>query len=201
MNPNRRPRPGISPVELMESWLPAELRRLGGHGLPPATVRITLADDSGARQGCWDLLSGPDPRVVPCSDAARPRVTLRLSTTDWMAITVGEPGPVDLCPPGASPTDLLFLDSPSQQMLDALSGMFLFEVRGYNGRTWRLWATFGDQQPGQEPDAVIATDAETYGAILSGALSGPEAYFTGKITIEGDAGLGMQVGMGLMPKF
>ncbi len=31
-------------------------------------------------------------------------------------------------------------------------------------------------------------------------MAAPEAYFTGKITIAGDAGRGMQVGLALLPK-
>ena len=48
--------------------------------------------------------------------------------------------------------------------------------------------------------ATIRTDAETYGAILARTLAAPEAYIKGKITISGDAGKGMQVGLALLPK-
>lgn len=182
----------------MERWLPEELGRLGGAGLPPMTVRFRLSGEGG---GCWDVTTGAEVRGRTCQPEARPLVTIAMTAQDWRAIAVGEQGPVDLCPPAASPTDLLFVDTGSQQLLQSLSGTFRFEVEQYNGRTWQLTATFGEAPPAERPDAVISTDAATYAAILGRRLSAPEAYFGGQIRIEGDAGLGMQVGLALLPKF
>jgi predicted lipid carrier protein YhbT len=82
-----------------------------------------------------------------------------------------------------------------------MTGAFAFEVTEFNGRTWRLLALFGGAGAGAEPDATIRTDAQTYSEILARKLSAPEAYFSGRITISGDAGRGMQVGLALLPKF
>jgi hypothetical protein len=200
MNERRRPPADISPRDLICSWLPAELDRLGSAaGLPDMRVRIEL---DGAGGGSWDLvLKAGKLTGGPLDAAQKPLVTLRLSVQDWRALAVGEPGPVTLTPPTASPTDLLFIDSASQQLLQNLGGSFAFEVEGYNGRTWRLLASFGDVAPGAAPDAVIRTDAQTYADILARKTSGPEAYFGGRITISGDAARGMQVGLALLPKF
>jgi hypothetical protein len=190
MNEKRRPPAEISP---------AEIARLGSAaGIPDLCVRVEL---EGAGGGTWDLLTAGGRMTVGGPDAARrPLVTLTLSVPDWRAVMIGEPGPVTLTPPRASPTDLLFVDAASQQLLANLTGTFLFEVREYNGRAWKLWATFGAQGRKEPADAVIATDAATYAAILARTLAAPEAYFTGKLTISGDAGLGMQVGLALLPK-
>ena len=185
-------------------WLPSEIDRLGtAAGMPEVTVRFQITgEDEG---GTWDLGARGGELVADVAtdgDAgARPQVTITMTAEDLRAIIIGEPGPVDLAPPEASPTDLLFVDRSARTMLDQVSGTFLFEVRNYNGRTWRLTATFGGGPAGAEPDAVIAIEAELYGQILAREKSAAEAYFTGGIKLTGDVEKGMQVGVALMPKF
>jgi putative sterol carrier protein len=198
MEAHRRPDRDITPEDFFISWLPAEIERLGSaRGIPDMLVRMELAGQGG---GTWDLVTGGGVLTVSAgpTDGA-PLVLLRMSVQDWRAIVAGEEGPVDLSPPNASPTDLLFVDRASQQLLATMSGTFRFEVADYNGRTWCLTAVFGAVEAG-EPDATISTDAETYGKVLAREMAAPEAYFTGKITIAGDAGRGMQVGLALLPK-
>jgi hypothetical protein len=161
-------------------------------------VRVELEGEGG---GAWDLLTrGGQLEVSPPQPERVPLVKLRMSVQDWRAIVVGEAGPIDLTPPSASPTDLLFVDGAAQQLLSQIAGTFRFEVSGYNDRTWSLTAVFGGGEPAEPPAAIIATDAETYSKILARELAAPEAYFSGRITITGDAGLGMQVGLALLPK-
>lgn len=200
MRPHRRPPEEITAAEFFTAWLPAELERLGsGSNIPEMLVRIELAGEGG---GAWDLhMVEGSLQVGPPDPAAQPLVRLDMTEQDWRAIVVGEPGPVDLTPPSASPTDLLFVDSAARQLLATVQGTYLFAVHHYNGRTWRLRATFGGEPPTEQPVATISIEAETYAAILARELAAPEAYFNGKITIEGDAGLGMQVGLALLPKF
>ncbi len=198
-----RPPPETTPAQFFEQWLPAELERLGGGagGIADMVVRMRLEGDPEVGGG-WDLVTRRgELKALPVDHEREARVTLIMSVQDWRAIVLGEEGPVDLSPPTASPTDLLFLDAVSQEMLEAVDGTFRFEVCDYNGRIWTLWAIFGAGGQREPPDAVIATDAVTYGAILARELSPPEAYLDRRITIQGDAGQGMQVGMALMPKF
>jgi hypothetical protein len=200
MEEHRRPPVDITPERFFTQWLPAEIERLGSAtGVPDMLVRITLSGQGG---GTWDLLTRQGRLLVsPPVDVASPLVTLSMTVRDWRAIVVGEEGPVDLAPRASTSTDLLFVDSAAQKILATINGTFRFEVRDYNDRTWTLVATFGDQPPGDTPDSVIAIDAVTYGAILAGELMAPEAYFSGKITVEGDQALGLQVGLALLPKF
>jgi putative sterol carrier protein len=197
MNEKRRPPPEITPEAFFTTWLPEEIARLGAARVPDLCVRVAITGEGG---GSWDIEVKGGALTTSAADSARsPLVTLTLSVQDWRAIMVGEPGPVSLTPPNASPTDLLFVDGSSQQLLQAMTGTFAFEVRNYNGRTWRLLASF--KGPATDPpDAVIGTDAETYAALLARTISAPEAYFSQKITITGDAGRGMQVGIALLPK-
>jgi hypothetical protein len=199
MESHRRPSRDITPEEFFTSWLPAEIQRLGSAtAIPDMVVRMELTGEGG---GCWDLHPSAGELQVTASEPADPPplVYLRMTVQDWRAIVAGEDGPVDLSPPSASPTDLLFVDSGSQQLLAMIDGTYRFEVRDYNGRTWTLIAAFNGA-PADPPVATIGTDAETYGAILARELAAPEAYFGGKITITGDAGRGMQVGLALLPK-
>jgi putative sterol carrier protein len=195
---HRRPPPEITPEDFFESWLPSELERLGSAAAPQLLVRVAL---SGAGGGSWDLQMADGKLETTAGGTGKPLVTLMLTVQDWRAIIVGEEGPVDLAPPKASPTDLLFVDAAAQQLLAAISGTYRFEVTDFNGRTWILTALFNEDKPADPPTATITTDAETYAAILARELAAPEAYFQQKIKITGDAGRGMQVGLALLPKF
>ena len=201
MRGDRGPAADLTPAQFFEQWLPSELERLGVASMTDMVVRVNLTGEAG---GSWDLvISKGALSVSPVDQARAAQVGLEMTEQDWRAIALGEPGPVDLSPPGTSPTDMLFVDAASQGMLAAVTGLFRFEVRQYNGRTWVLQATFGqvNRAAGAAPDALIATDAATYGAILARELSAPEAYLDGRISIQGDPVKGMQVGMALIPRF
>src|SRR5205823_4952732 len=106
---------------------------------------------------------------------------------------------------------ILFLDKGAQQLLSSVKGTVRFEVTGYNGRTWALMVTFGMGGAGgsdgtggaaaTQADATISVDAETYAAILARTLAPPQAFFSGKVKLTGDASLAMQLGMAMMPRF
>jgi putative sterol carrier protein len=193
-----RPPRDITPRRFFEEWLPAQLAASGQGATRPLTVRVRLEGDEG---GAWDLRLGPDGLQVGAPTGGDADVTIRQTVTDWKAIAVGEAGAVDLAPPQASPTDILFLDSAAQQILGTVRGTVRFEVTGYNARTWMLDVRFGAGDPGAEPDATISVDAETYGEILARRMPPPQAYFAGKVKLLGDMNLAMQLGMAMMPRF
>jgi hypothetical protein len=203
MNKSRRPPADLTPEKFFTEWLPAEMARLGGAGAggsarPGMRVRVELSGEGGGR---WDLVAAAGGLAVhPADDRASPLVVLSLTTADFRAMVLGEGGPASLTPAAASPTDLFFVDAASQGLLASLSGVFRFEVRGFEGRTWQLTAKIGTPARG-ERETVIATDAATYAAILARQTTAMEAYLAQKITLEGDLAKGMQVGLALMPKF
>lgn len=200
MNDKRRPPEDITPETFFSRWLPDELARLGSApNIPPTRVRAVLEGDGG---GSFDLVF-EEGRVTggPADPAATPQVALGITVQDWRAAMVGEAGAVDLLPDQATATDLMFLDAAAQRLVTMLGGAYAFEVRDYNGRTWRLTAAFGGAPVEGPPTATIATDFSTYRAILDKTLTAPDALFSGKVTISGDQGKGMQVGLALFSKF
>ncbi|MSP63552.1 MAG: SCP2 sterol-binding domain-containing protein [Myxococcales bacterium] len=199
----KRPPRDMVPSAFFEEWLPgvfaAEFSG-GRRAAPEIRVRVRLQGEAG---GAWDLaISGGVLRVgQESAEGGEPLVTVTQTVEDWRAVAVGEEGAVDLAPPQASALDMLFVDSSSRQMLQAVRGTIRFEVTGYNGRTWAMTVKFGDQPQPPEPNATISIDAETYAKLRARQMQPPEAYFSGKIKMIGDTGLAMQLGMAMMPRF
>ena len=48
-----------------------------------------------------------------------------------------------------------------------------------------------------DTDVTLTADAETFQAMLSGDLNPTTAFMTGKLTVDGDMGLAMQLGAAL----
>lgn len=193
-----RPPKDITPARFFEEWLPAEVARAGVKPAADTTVRVELSGEGG---GSWDLNVGPSGMKVTAAADTPADVAIRQTVQDWRAVAVGEEGAVNLAPPQASPTDVLFLDRQAQQILQTVKGIVRFEVTGYNGRTWRTDVKIGRSTAWKvsgEPDATITVDADTYGQMLARQLAPPQAFFSGKIRLTGDANLAMALGMGMM---
>lgn len=181
-----------NPREFFERWLPAEFAKAGGAPGIETLVRVELEGTGG---GEWNLaVTGAKLELVKSGE---PDVVVAQSVDDWRAAT-------DLAPQGSSPRDMLMLDPATQQALAAIKGVVRFEVTGFADRTWRLTVAFGKgSAPARpmEPQATITVDAETQKLLLAGKMMPPEAYFAGKIQIQGDMNLAMQLGMAMMSRF
>ncbi len=203
MNGNRPPR-DITPAGFFSDWLPREFAAEFGAGKRAAadiTVAVKLEGEGGG-EFILDVKGGSLQQRAPGEPGPATMVSMTQSVADWRALAVGEDGAnVDLAPPQASPLDVLFVDPPSRQLMNAIKGLVSFEVHGYHGRTWAMEVKFGTQAERSEPDATISVDAVTYAAILSRKMAPPEAYFSGKIQMRGNTSLGMQLAMGMLPRF
>jgi len=201
--PAARPPRDITPHAFFTAWLVREFQSEFGAGKRRAsdiTVAVELDGEGGGRF-VLDVKDDTLTVRAPGGAGPEPMVTMRQTVADWRAVAVGEEGAVDLAPPEASPTDVLFVDPQSRQLMATLRGTLRFEVTGYNGRTWWMNVKFGTQPWATPPDATIAVDAETYAAMLSRKLAPPEAYFSGKIRLSGNTSLAMQLGMLMLPRF
>jgi hypothetical protein len=201
--PANRPPRDITAQHFFTEWLPREFETEFGPGKRAAadiTVAVNLEGDGGG-QWILDVKGGRIAVRAAGTPGPDPVVTMRQTVADWRAVAVGEQGAIDLAPPQASPTDVLFVDPASRQVMSAVKGTVRFEVTGYNGRTWWMIVKFGPQPEAASPDATIGVDAETYAKMLARQLAPPEAYFSGKIVLRGDTSLAMQLGMAMLPRF
>jgi len=84
----------------------------------------------------------------------------------------------------------------TQARIDLLAdvrGSVRFEVRGAGGFT--LLVHFGPGEPAPEPSTSIAVDRDAYAELRSGRLNPQDAFLGGRIQVEGDLQLAMQLAL------
>jgi hypothetical protein len=84
----------------------------------------------------------------------------------------------------------------TRQRLDNLSdvqGLFQFEVTGEGG--FALRTHFGPEPIPAEPSTTIRVDGDSYRALRAGALDPQSAFLDGRIRIEGDMQMAMQLAL------
>jgi putative sterol carrier protein len=84
----------------------------------------------------------------------------------------------------------------TQERIDNLAdvkGMLKFTVAGANG--FELFTHFGTDPVPDEPTASITVDEEAYRDLRSGELNPQDAFMNGRIQIEGDMQMAMQLAL------
>ena len=81
-------------------------------------------------------------------------------------------------------------------LLAGLAGSVRFEVRGEGG--FALLTQFGAGPPPAAPTTSITVDREAYHALRAGELNPQEAFLGGRIQVEGDLQLAMQLALAAM---
>jgi hypothetical protein len=87
----------------------------------------------------------------------------------------------------------------TQARIDSLvgiAGTVRFEVRGPDG--FALLVHFGPGEPAPTPTTSIAVDRDAYLDLRAGRLSPPDAVMSGRIQLEGDLQLAMQLALAAM---
>ena len=183
----------ITPADFFENWLPGQYQtvRAGLAQAPPdAVIGVALSGEGG---GDWTLTlaSGDLSVAASASDAAQ--IAIKQSVPDWRLVTT------QAASEGADPAAMASIDKllahPALGQLLTVRGSIGLRILGLQGRDFAVDITFGGIA---EPACVISVDADTIEQIRSGALPAPQAFFSGKLTMDGDPSLAMQIGMAFM---
>jgi hypothetical protein len=187
-----RPPAGISIVDFFETWLPAAYRATNRHAPSDApVVRATLSGEGG---GAWDLQAQDDLLAVEPAGRDAPGVWLRQPAADFRAAFDGSPDLPTLIPPGWSALDLLFLDPRDIELMRQVDGRALVELAGKRARRWSLDVAFGKKGVAAgRPRTTVRLDGTTYEGLQTGTVPPVQALLNGRLTVEGDRTLAMQL--------
>lgn len=187
-----RPPSGIVIADFFESWLPDAFAATGRRA--PANAPLVRATLSGAGGGAWDIECDDDRLIVTTTSAKPPDVWLRQPAKDFKAAFDGDPHLPALIPSGWSALDLLFLDPRDADMLRQVSGRVLVEITGKSGRRWSLDVAVGKAGVAAgRPRTTIRLDGNTFEGLQKGSLPPMQALLGGRLTIDGDRPLAMQL--------
>lgn len=78
-------------------------------------------------------------------------------------------------------------------VIAGVTGTLHFEVKGPDG--FKIVTHFGPGPVKEQPDTVIRVAPEVYGELRAGALDAQNAFMGGKIELEGDMQLAMQIAL------
>jgi hypothetical protein len=174
-----------------ERAVEAASRVLAGMRAVNATIR---ADVLGGGGGTF-FLNVAAGRLTPGESAAHPPfLTLVIDASSFDAF-LAEVG-------GSALGFLGALSGLAQEMkltqarIDAragVAGTVRFEARGAGG--FHLLVHFGRGEPAPTPTTSIAVDRDAYADLRAGRLNPQDAFLTGRIQIEGDLQLAMQLAL------
>ena len=194
----RRPPAGATPTDILETWLPAAFAAAPRpwEGSSP-TVRLTL---SGSQGGEWEI------EVAEGSLSVRrtmstigvrvpdPDIWIRMPTTDFLAVPFPSRDLFDFLPANADLMDLLFARAQDMELLDKLDGRIKFELDGRRRRRWFVDVAFGlaGMRAGR-PRTTVRIDSGTCDKLAERSLTPLQALLAGRLRVEGDRLLAMQV--------
>jgi SCP-2 sterol transfer family len=190
-----RPPPDVTGAELFERWLPAAFAASGYRA--PAGAPIVRVSISGTDGGSWELHADADAGTLSVGPARRepPDVWIRQSIAD-LRVSLGgsDPDLPALLPPGVAAHHVLFGDPQDIELLRQVSGRLLFELEGRRRRRWALDVGVGKTGVSAgRPRTTLRVDAATFEGVRSGSLPPMQALLDGRLKLEGDRGLAMQV--------
>jgi hypothetical protein len=188
-----RPPADIAVPELFERWLPAAFTASGYRA--PAGAPVVRASISGSDGGSWELRADEDRLSVGPAGREPPDVWIRQSVAD-LRVSLGgsDPDLPVLLPPGVAMHHVLFGDPRDVELLRQVSGRLLLELEGRRRRRWALDVGVGKTGVSAgRPRTTLRVDAATFEGVRSGSLPPMQALLDGRLKLEGDRGLAMQV--------
>lgn len=188
-----RPPADIALPELFERWLPGAFAATGQRA--PAGTPLLRFSVSGIGGGAWELaLDGERLEVAP-PGREPPDIWIRLSVADLrVALGAVDPDLPQLVHPGGSVRQILLVDPRDIDMVRQISGRLLLEIEGRRRRRFALDVGFGKTGVSAgRPRTTVRLDAPTLEGLRSGALPPMQPLLDGRIKIEGDRALAMQL--------
>jgi hypothetical protein len=189
-----RPPAGISAGEFFESWLSSAFQASGRSA--PLAAPVVRASLSGAGGGSWDVQARDNQLHVEKATREPPDVWLRQSVQDFLTALSPDPDPdlPQMLPPGWSALDLLFLDPRDVELLRQVNGRVLVEVAGRRGRRWAFDVGFGKTGVSAgRARSTVRLDGTTFDGLRNGSIPPMQPLFDGRLKIEGDRALAMQL--------
>jgi hypothetical protein len=188
-----RPPAGIALAEFFERWLP-EAFAASGRRVPPGTPTVR-ASISGSGGGAWDLAADDGALVVRAPGREPPDVWIRQSAADLRVVLGGlDPDLPELVPAGWSVQQLFVVEPADVDLLGQISGRLLFELEGRRRRRWAIDVGIGKAGASAgRPRATLRLDATTFEGLRSGAVPPMQPLFDGRLKLEGDRALAMQM--------
>ncbi len=169
----------------------AARRLLEGMRAVDATLRVEVRGDAG---GSFYLNIAGGVLAAAAAPAHEPFLTL-VQDRDAFERLVAEAGDSALGFLGgiSGLAGEMKLTRSRVETLQSMAGCLRFELTGPGG--FALLAHFGPGALPETPDATIRVEAEAYRALRSGQLNPQDAFLSGKIQVEGDMQLAMQLAL------
>jgi hypothetical protein len=188
----------LDATTIIETWLPGVFVAAGKkwEGGSPS-VRLALSGESG---GDWELqvvdgeLSVEPIARAPGERREDPDIWIRMSAADFLAVLFPSEDLIEFLPPHKGVADLLSPESREMELLAKLDGRIKFELEGRKRRRWSIDAAFGPagMRTGR-PRTTVTIDAGTCEKLATRALNPLQALLGGRLRVDGDRGLAMQV--------
>lgn len=163
----------------------------------PDKLQVYLEGDGG---GAWSI--GFDGGRLACAAgvAASPPLQISLTVGDWRAFVAGRvrdavAARVDVGFDASQAAKLYRITHKTEQV-KAFSGNLQVIVEDKaESSDYKLTLTFGGGTPNAAaPDTTVALDLDDFVSLAAGELNAQQAFFNGKIRLDGD----MNLAMGLM---
>jgi len=187
-----RPPRGTSVEDFFQTWLPSAYQAAGLRA--PDSAPVVRASVTGVGGGVWDLRATEDALLIGPPGREPPGIWVRQKVEDFQATFDGDPDLPVLLPPGWSALDMLFLDAREAEALRSVQGRIALELQGRRARRWSLDVGFGKTGVSAgRPRTTVRVDGGTFEGIQSGAIPALQPLLDGRLKLEGDRALAMQL--------
>jgi hypothetical protein len=189
---------GADPTTILEAWLPEVFSSASQkwEGTSPA-LRLSLSGQGG---GNWELrvedgqLSVEHVSRTLGARPANPDIWIRMNAADFLAVPFPSEDLFDFLPANADLVALLFAQAQDVELLDKLDGRIKFELEGRRRRRWSVDVAFGPAgMHAGRPRTTVSIDGVTCEKLAARALTPLQALLAGRLRVDGDRVLAMQV--------